>query len=259
MIITDQVGNHEISLQVVETFKNLGTPVTNDINGKLQEGVSLFQVNQKNGQRFSTADGYLSAEVLKRKNLKVSYDSLVVKVIIKDGKAVGIEYERNGKKMVALAAKEVILCGGSINTPQLLMLSGVGPSEHLNDHNIPVVMDLQGVGKNLQDHLFLTLCCTTSLPSVHTEDGIGSTWQWATKGTGPLCSNLAEFGCFERSECRDQSSPPNIEYIGGPLFFIDPAKNLWPGDGVTFGAVLIQPKSRGTLKLKSRNPGLTID
>jgi choline dehydrogenase len=254
MVISDQVATHEITKNIVDSFKKTGTPFTKDINGKDQEGVTFFQVNQKNGQRFSTADGYLSAETLKRKNLKIQFHSLATKILFDGKKAIGIEYTCKGSTRKAFATKEVLLSSGSINSPQLLLLSGIGPKDELKQVNVTPIHDLNGVGKNLQDHIFYTICCHTSLPSVHTEESLGTVYQWAMHGKGPLTSNLAEFASFERTSHVDKSDAPNIEYIGGPLYFIAHGGKAFEKDGTTIGPVLLHPKSKGYIKLKSNNP-----
>ena len=147
MIISDQVETHEITKNIVEAFKKTGTPFTEDINGKLEEGVTFFQVNQKNGQRFSTADGYLSSEILKRKNLKIQYHALASKILFDGKKAMGVEYIVNGSRKRVYAKKEVLLASGSINSPQLLLLSGIGPKQDLKDVKIDLVHELKGVGE----------------------------------------------------------------------------------------------------------------
>jgi len=161
---------------------------------------------------------------------------------------------KNGSKRTVSATREVILCGGTLNSPQLLMLSGIGPKKELEKHGIDLVTDLPGVGENLQDHIFFTVCCKTNLPSLHTEESLGTVFDWVKNGKGPLTSNAGEFGSFEKSSYVSKDSPPDLEYIGGPLFFISHGEKIFPGNGTTIGAILLHPKSRGYVKLKSNNP-----
>jgi len=137
-----------VSRAFVEAGKELGFPVNKDFNGAEQEGFGLYQVTQKNGQRCSTATAYLKP-VLNRKNLTVQTGAHVTRLLFENTRAVGVEYVKDGRREQARADKEIILSGGAVNSPQLLMLSGVGPADQLKQMDIPVVIDLQGVGQNL--------------------------------------------------------------------------------------------------------------
>jgi choline dehydrogenase len=254
MYISDQVEPHEITKKILESIKNLGTPSTNDINGENQEGPSVVQVHQKNGQRWSSADGYLSQSVLDRPNFSLQFNAFVTKVLFKGKQAIGVEYTQSGKTIQVFANKEVILSGGSINTPQILLLSGVGPKEELEKLSIELVHDLKGVGKNLQDHVFYTICHNTTLPSVHTEENPGTIYQWASAGKGPLTSNIGEGASFHRTSHVKATDSPNLEYVVGPLYFINHGKVVYPGDGTTLGPILLKPKSRGEITLASKDP-----
>src|SRR6185295_1499381 len=140
----------------IESGVQAGYPVTSDFNGFQQEGFGPYQLTIKNGQRWSTAAAYL-LPALKRPNLTTQVNAHTARVIFENKKAVGIEYVQKGKLQRVMAAREVILCGGAVNTPQLLLLSGVGDADYLRRWNLPVVADLPGVGRNLQDHLDVTV------------------------------------------------------------------------------------------------------
>ena len=134
----------------MQSCEELGYPI-NDYNGEGEEGCSRIQVNVRNGVRSSTSVEYLG-KTFDRKNLHISVNSFVTKVEIEEKKATGVYVIRNGRKVLIKARKEIILSAGALNTPQILMLSGVGPKDHLNEHGIKVVVDLP-VGQNLQDHV----------------------------------------------------------------------------------------------------------
>jgi len=146
---------------VVEAALQAGLRRNDDFNGAEQEGTGLYQVTQKRGKRCSTAVAYLKP-AMKRPNLTVETGAYATRVLLDGLRAAGVAYVQDGEPREAQAAREVILSGGAINSPHLLMLSGIGPAEHLREHGIDVVCDLPGVGQNLQDHLIIgvTYRCT---------------------------------------------------------------------------------------------------
>src|SRR5262249_10310516 len=131
----------------------LGVPINHDFNGAEQDGVGPYQATIRNGIRCSTSVGFLEP-VRARANLTVETNTLVTRLVVENGRAVGVEYVVGDRKHVARAEREVILCAGAIGSPQMLLLSGIGPADELRAHGIGVVADVRGVGKNLQDHLF---------------------------------------------------------------------------------------------------------
>jgi choline dehydrogenase len=249
MVISDQVHIHEISAKIVKSIENNGITFKQDHNANGDtEGVTFFHAHQKNGQRFSVSDGYLSAQDLANPNLVVSYSSHVTRVLFEGKKAIGIEFNKSNTTQQVFANKEVILSAGTINTPQILLLSGVGPKPK---DQTTWVHDLQGVGQNLQDHIFVTICHNTTLPSLHTEESIGTMFSWAKDGKGPLTSIAAEYASFEKSS--KSKGEIDTELLGGALYFIDHGAVVLPGDGTTIGPVLLTPRSRGSITLKSQN------
>jgi len=252
LVIDDQRSIHESMHLLMKTLENNGIPYNADINGELQEGVSFLQTHQQNGRRWSSADGYLNSAVMERPNMFLRHSAHVTKILFEGKRAVGVEFLEGGEKRVVRATKEVILCAGTVNTPQLLMLSGIGPQDHLRQLNIPVVLNLPGVGQNLHDHVFITLSYNTSLPSLHTEETLANIWDWVKNGEGPMTSPCAEVIAFEKSS--PKLPAPDIELLAGPLFYIQHGAKIPSGNGVTLGAILLKPKSRGSLKLKTGNP-----
>ena len=150
----------EASRSFLNACKTYGLMQNNDFNGENQEGYGQYQVNIKDGQRFSAADAFLKP-VLNRSNLDLLTNTLVKK-IISNKKAIGVKIKNKNKNHIIGCSSEIILCGGSINSPQLLMLSGIGPKKHLEEHKIPLIQDLPGVGQNLQDHLTVNISYTIS-------------------------------------------------------------------------------------------------
>ena len=243
----------------VDAAEEVGFKVNSDFNGKNQEGVGRYQVTQKNGQRCSSAKAYLTP-VLSRSNLDVISAAHVSKVLFEGTKAVGVEYvKNNATHTVKINAKgEVILSGGALNSPQILLLSGVGAKEELKRHDIPIVAELNGVGHNLQDHLDITL-----MHSSITKDAISVTPIGMVKGAaavvdyfknkkGFLTSNVAETGGFVKSDKNKKS--PNIQFHFLPTYLKDHGRQIMFGYGYTLHICDLKPKSRGFVALKSANP-----
>ena len=226
-----------------------------DFNGPLQAGVGFYQVTQRNGRRCSSARAYLRP-ALPRPNLEVRTDCLATRILFSGTRAEGIEYRRNGELHRARAEREVLLAAGAVASPQLLMLSGVGPAAQLRKLGIPVLADAADVGGNLQDHLdFCTLAkCTRPI----TYDF--SAWQEAAVGlryflthSGPGVSNIAESGGFARSALAADERP-DLQLHFVPAQLDDHGRNRLPGHGFTVHACVLRPASRGRITLRSRRP-----
>ena len=225
---------------------------TNDFNGPHQRGFDYYQVNQRDGRRCSSAVAYLRP-ALERPNLTVSTHSLVEQIILDDQRAVGVRYDRKGKQRSASAGR-IILSGGAINSPQLLMLSGIGPPEQLRAVDIDVQHELKGVGKNLQDHLDVCTLMTTHLPVGYdqmNDIAVGLRYLFGRKGPGS--SNIAEAGGFIVSQ-HATDDRPDIQMHFVPALLDDHGRNILPGHGMTIHACALRPESRGELALKSANP-----
>lgn len=241
-----------LSRAFVQASSEAGYPLNVDFNGAKQEGFGLFQVTQKNGKRNSTAVAYLKP-ALKRSNLTAQTEALVQRINFEGTTAVSVTYAHNGEKIEAKANKEIILSGGAVNSPQLLMLSGVGPAAHLQDLNIPVVLDLPGVGANLQDHLAVatTYACTEKVSLAQAEK-LSSVFKFLVFKKGMLTSNIGEAGGFFNSDRNPKS--PDLQIIFAPVYYLDHGFTNPGGDGFTLGPALLQPKSRGTIRLNSADP-----
>jgi len=229
-----------------------GIPRNDDFNGPKQEGAGFFHVTQRGGKRCSCAVAYLNP-ALRRDNLTVFTQTHTTRVLFEGTRAVGVECVQNGKKLELRAEREVILSGGAINSPQLLMLSGIGAADELRAHGIDVIADLPGVGKNLQDHLVGGVTHESTQPiSLAGAETIGNLLRYLFLKKGMLTSNVAEAGAFIRM--RSDAAVPDIELIFGPVFYMNHGFDNPPGHGFTVGAILLHPKSRGTIRLRSNDP-----
>jgi choline dehydrogenase len=232
--------------------KELGFSLNDDFNGAEQEGFGFYQVTQKNGQRWSAAAGYLKP-VLRRKNLTVYTGAHVTRILFEGTRAVGVEYIQNGHADSARAEKEIILSGGAINSPQLLMLSGIGPANHLKQLGVSVVIDLQGVGQNLQDHLLAPVAYSSTKPiTLANADSFLNIVNYLLFKRGQLTSNLAETGGFVKTD--SSLSLPDLQFHAGATYYINHGFILPEGHGLTICPTLIRPKSIGQLTLRSNDP-----
>jgi len=236
----------------IAAAQSCGLPRNDDFNGPVQQGVGLYQVTQKNGARCSTAAGYLR-QARGRPNLEVRTRAVVQRVLTASGRAVGVDYRDHGR-LTRADAREVILCGGAINSPQLLMLSGIGPADHLRGLGIGVTRDLPGVGANLQDHL--DICTLQHCIQRVTYDRLSDAavaLRYLLRRDGPGTSNIAEGGGFVRTRhARDERADLQFHFI--PALLDDHGRKRLPGDGYTMHACMLRPQSRGTIRLKSANP-----
>lgn len=250
--IADQRSPNPIAHAFVEAGRALGLPHRTDVNGAEQDGIGLTHVTQHNGARASAADAFLTP-ARKRPNLKVETGALVEKVVIEGGRAVGVSYRKDGTATVARAAREVLLAAGAIGSPQILMLSGIGPADGLRAHGIAVQSNLPGVGRNLQDHLSIGVMHHCPEPvTLASAESIPNLLKYLLRGTGPLTSNVGEAVAFIRT--REGLAAPDIELILAPAFFVSHGEGNPPGHGFTIGCILLRPESRGSVSLKSPDP-----
>ena len=196
----------------VEAAKRRGAPDNDDFNGPVQEGVGFYQVTQRDGRRCSAADAYLPPAVrAARKNLTVKTGMLVTSVLIEGGRAAGVTVRYRGTEETVRAEAEVILAAGSISSPQLLMLSGIGPADELRQHGIFVIADNPAVGANLTDHPMVpVIWATPGLRGPWERYGNAGVARWKLTHKGPLTSNFAEAGGFARSDPRLPGTRPAV-------------------------------------------------
>jgi len=249
----------EILERVREAAAQAGIPPIDDFNCGDNEGSCYFHVNQKRGRRWSAARGFLKP-VLHRQNLKLETDVLVERVLIENRRAVGIVYRQSGVEKIARASGEVILSAGAIGSPHLLMLSGIGPAAHLSEHGIPVVLDKPGIGENLHDHLQLRLIYRVDgVPTLNERyrSLVRRAWmgiEYALFRTGPLTMAPSQLGFFTRSDPKRERA--NIQFHVQPLSLDKFGDPLHTFPAFTMSVCNLQPTSRGTLRLKGREPGV---
>ncbi|ADB63697.1 glucose-methanol-choline oxidoreductase (plasmid) [Haloterrigena turkmenica DSM 5511] len=245
-----------LSQTFIEAAVEAGHIRNNDFNSERQEGVGFYHINQKDGQRHSAADAFLKP-VLDRTNLIARTNAQVTRIVFDGSRTTGVEYEVDGDHVRANVDCEVVLSAGAINSPQLLMLSGIGEAEHLREHDIEVQQDLPGVGHNLQDHLVTHVVCEAT--GVDTLDDANSPQYFDTYSQhqrGPLTSNIAESGGFVRTE--SDLPAPDLQYHFGPSYFMRHGfDNPAEGQGFSIGVTQLRPESRGRISLASGDPSAT--
>lgn len=216
------------------------------------EGFCETIVTQRRGARYSTADAYLKP-VMRRKNLRVLTEATATRIVIDGNRAVGVEYQRGGQACVVHARREVVLCGGAVNSPQLLMLSGIGDRDHLAEHGIHTVYHAPEVGQNLLDHLFTPMGFDVAGDSLAAAEKPRQVLDYLLRRRGMLTSNVGEAYGFVRS--RPDVELPDLELIFAPAPFYDEGLLVQPpGHGVVLGPILVAPESRGQVTLRSADP-----
>lgn len=233
-----------------------GYPRTEDMNGYCQEGFGPMQMTVRDGVRWSAAKAYLKPAE-KRPNVDVLDRALTHRVLFDGARAIGIECSRRGAARTLHAERAVILAGGPINSPQVLMLSGVGPADHLREHDIDVRVDLPGVGSNLQDHLelYVQQRCKQPVslyPALHPVNKIRIGLQWYLLHTGHGATNHFESGGFIRSRAGVQH--PDLQYHFMPIAIRYDGKSPVRGHGFQAHVGPMRSRSRGTVRLRSRDP-----
>jgi choline dehydrogenase len=255
MNVTEQVQHNELSKAFVRGGQELGLRYNPDFNGAVQEGVGYYDVTQRNARRESASTAYLRP-ARKRRNLTIVTHALGTKVLVENGRAVGLEYTVKGKPARAWANSEVVLSGGAINSPRLLLLSGIGPGAELAKLGIPVVHDLPGVGKNLQDHMDVYLTAETTPVSYNQSDrpltALNVGLQYLLYRTGPVTASVCEAGMFVRSS--PAVATPDIQMHCLPAFVIDHGRQRVKGHGMTINTCHLRPRSVGSVSLRSADP-----
>ncbi len=255
--VTDLRAPHELHDAFIAGCLELGYKRNDDFNGADQEGVGSYQLTVRGRRRCSTALAYLRP-AMKRANLTVEIHALAHRVLTEGKRAVGVEYAQNGARRIARAAREVLLCGGSINSPQLLQLSGIGPADLLAENGVAVVHDLPGVGENLQDHIGARIVWRCRNANTINEIYHSRLRQAATgleyllAGRGALMMGAAPIGLFART--RPELASPDMQY----QFLAGSAEKTGEGmhdfPGCTIVAIPCRPESRGWLRIRSPDP-----
>jgi choline dehydrogenase len=258
--VSDVTQGHTVSDAVIEACVEAGIPLNPDVNGAEQEGVGYYQLTVKNGLRCSAAVAYLHP-VMGRKNLVVETRALATRILIEDARAVGVEFLQGGERRTASAAKEVILAGGAVNSPQLLQVSGIGPTALLAEHGIAVVADLPGVGENLQDHYVIATTYRLKAGTVSVNEltrgvrFLGETAKYLFGRKGLLTLSAAHIAAFCKS--RPDLSSPDIQFHILPAtmdvekLMNEQKMELEKLPGLTIAPCQVRPESRGYIRIKS--------
>jgi choline dehydrogenase-like flavoprotein len=247
------------SAAFVQAAVQAGLPANSDFNGAHQDGAGLYQVMQKGGERWSVAKGYLTPHLQTRSNLQVLTGATTLRVLFEGHKACGIEIAQGGARRSLLARREVVLSAGSFQSPQLLMLSGIGDGPVLQSLGLPVLHNANGVGANLQDHIDVVLLANA--PHLTDLFGISPTgawnalrgaWQWRRQRRGVLTTNFAEAGAFLKSSPELDTPDLQLHFVIGKL--LDHGRKTALGHGWSCHVCLLQPQSRGRVRLASADP-----
>jgi len=241
-----------LSHAFVEAGIELGLSHNTDFNGAAQEGVGLYQVTQKHGRRHSAADAYLKPALL-RQNLTVVTNAHAMHILFEKTQAYGVVYLQEGLTHRVYANKEILVCCGAVKSPHLLMLSGIGPADHLREHDIPIVLDAPGVGHNLQDHLSIGVlyACTKPVSLVKAET-IRNLLTYLLLKKGPFTSNLGEAGGFIKTQ--SHLPTPDLQVHFGPVLYTNHGFTSFDEHGFSFGPTLVCPQSTGQIALRSNDP-----
>jgi choline dehydrogenase-like flavoprotein len=251
--VEEQRSPRPVDRCILDACESAGIPRIADYNGPEQDGASMFQVTQRDGRRSSAADGYLRP-ALKRPNLDVRTRATVLGVELEGDRAVGVRLRkgRRGSEVVR-AAREVILSAGAIGSPQLMLLSGIGPADELRDAGVEPRHALEGVGRNLQDHPFVTLIWEVrGVDSLYGADSPRQLAEWLLRHSGKLTSTVAEVVAFTRT--RGGLPAADIQFHMGAAFYEDHGAEEYDGHCVVIAPVLVSPKARGQVWLRSSDP-----
>lgn len=258
--VSDTRYRHPLSLAFVKGAQECGLPYSHDFNGAQQAGVGFYQTTTHEGERASTSTTYLAA-VRDNPNLTVVTGAMVHRILIEEGRAVGVAWRDGSGMHEARATREVVLSAGALATPKLLMLSGVGPAEQLRRFGLPVHRDLPGVGENFQDHLEVSVYgrCREPISLLDNDKGLAALkhgLQWKLFRTGLLTSNVVESGGFVDTT---GSGRPDIQFHVLPTLVGDVDREPLAGHGISINPCFLRPASRGVVRLASPDPEAAAD
>jgi choline dehydrogenase len=257
LAVSDIRDRNPLAVSFIDAAEELGFPRNDDFNGETQEGAGFYQTTSRKGWRCSSATAYLRP-ARNRANLTVVADAHSTGLLMEGRRAAGVKFQRHGAHLTIRAEREVILCSGAIASPHLLLLSGIGPAEHLRAVGVPVVHDLPAVGTNLQDHFQARLAYRVNKP-VSMNTRTQSLWgqflmgaEFALRRTGPLTVSAGTAGLFAR--VLPGSETPDVQYHFLPFSADKTMEKLHPFPGMTISACQLRPESRGTITLASADP-----
>jgi len=259
LYVSNVRNDYPMNERFISGAKTAGFPLSNDFNGHQFEGAGYYQFTIQDGERCGVSRAYLKPARV-RQNLNIECEAFVDRILFENKVAVGVEYTQNESKFIVHARKEIILCGGSFNSPQTLMVSGIGDKEALQQHGIEVIHDLPGVGKNLQEHVDASV-----LVKSKKKDGFSITpsgllkmapdaLKYFMSKTGKLASSITQAGAFLKSN--PDVEVPDIQMHFVPLLFDDCGRDLklLAAHGYSLHVCVLRPKSRGQLSLRSADP-----
>jgi choline dehydrogenase-like flavoprotein len=257
--VSDVVNDYQINETFLSGAQQAGYPQTNDFNGPQFEGAGYYQFTIKDGERCGVSRAYLKP-AMQRRNLSVECEATVKRIIFAGKKAVGVEYIQNGKSHSVYAKKEVLICGGTFNSPQTLMLSGIGDQQELAKHGIKSIQHLLGVGKNLQEHVDACVLTTSlkkdgfSIGPVGLGKMLPDILKYVRTKKGKLANSITQAGAFLKSSI--EVKVPDIQMHFVPLLFDDNGRDLklLAGHGYSCHVCVLRPKSRGQVSLRSSDP-----
>lgn len=256
--VMDLRSPNRFSAVFVDAAVQAGHARNDDFNGPEQEGVGLYQVTHRNGERYSAAKAYLTPH-LSRPNLRVITGAHATRILFEGRRAVGVEYRQDGRQQQVRARREVLLSAGALLSPQLLMLSGVGPADELQRHGIGVLHHLPGVGRNLHDHPDVVQVVDaprlTDLFGLSPRGALNllrGIRQWRAQRSGMLTTNFAEAGGFLKSSPGEARPDLQLHFVIGKL--VDHGRKTVLGHGYSLHVCLLQPQSRGSVRLASGDP-----
>ncbi|WP_165759333.1 GMC family oxidoreductase [Mycobacterium decipiens] len=254
--IEDLRSPNELSHAMVEAMVAAGIERNDDFNGAEQLGAGLYQINQRRGRRWTTADGYV-APARRRGNFTVLTDTHVLGVRIRRERAIGVDVERRGTREFLCAEREVVLSAGALHTPQLLMLSGIGPADHLAQQQIDTIVDNPHVGAHLMDHPLYAMNFETSARGTHAEpQSPRQLLNYFVRGRGLLTSNFGEVGAFFHTRAGDPA--PSMQVIGAPAYFYDHGQGTHHHAAYTLSLSLVGSLSEGSVRLRSADPKAAV-
>jgi choline dehydrogenase len=250
--VADLRSLNPLSHAFVAAGLEIGLRYNNDFNGPRQDGVGFFQVTQKHGKRHSAATAFLQP-ARNRGNLTVRTHTCVSRLLFDNAQVTGVLAVEAGQAQRIHVNREVILCAGVVNSPQLLLLSGIGPADHLKAMGIPIVIDLPGVGHNLQDHMVVGVVYVCTQPVTMMGAGtIGEILRYLLFKAGPLTSNIAEAGGFFNT---DAGTPaPDLQLFFAPAFYVNHGFTYHKGHGFSILASCLRPRSHGYISLAVNAP-----
>src|SRR3954454_1780044 len=251
--IADPTWTSTLTEPFVESAAAAGIARNDDFNGAEQEGAGPLQLTQKRGRRWSAADAFLHP-VEDRPNLTVVTNAHVHRILLDSGRAIGVEYPEKERVLSAHADREVILCAGAFKSPQLLMLSGIGPADHLREVGIDVAVDSPHVGRHLQDHPLMTVTfeCKDTKTLLDATKPQHLVQYLAMRGKGMLSSNVAEAGAHVR--IRDGIEAPDFQLLLGAAYYFDNGFRTYPNPAYPLGPSFVRPTSSSDVRLRSANP-----